>query len=103
MFVFLFSGCPGAKHPLQLRRADAVETAGTIRPLAIAKITTAVGECIGSNWMPDRIGQTRAGFHHHDPAAGPIDVEAKLIRAHPETGVAGLDPRPPGRRGPAAK
>src|SRR5205085_2538183 len=42
-------------------------------------------------------------FHHHDPAAGPGDVESKLIRLHAEARIAGLHLRQPQRGRTTAK
>src|ERR1039458_7780834 len=62
------------------RRAEAVVTAGIIRPLRIAEIGRAAGERVGLHRLPDRIGKIRAGFHHDGLSTGPLDVETELIR-----------------------
>jgi len=38
------------------------------------------------HWLPDRISQICAGFHHHRLPVGPIDVEAEWIRHRRDTG-----------------
>src|SRR5437763_17114055 len=75
---------------MRLWRAEPVETGGIIRPLRVAEIGRAAGERVGGHRRPDGMAQVRAGFHHHDPAAGPGDVESKLIRLHAEARIAGL-------------
>ena len=77
------------------RRAETVEAGGIIRPLAIAETGGAAGEGVGAHRRPLGIGQVRAGFHHNDHAAGPGDVESKLIRPHAETAIADLHLRGP--------
>src|SRR2546430_871592 len=72
------------------RRAEAVETAGIIRPLGIAEIRRASGEAVCSDRNPDGSGQIRGSFHDNGHAAGPIDVESELICPDPEAGIARL-------------
>ena len=74
-----------------LRRADAIETGGIIRPLRIAEITRVAGGSVGCYRRPDGIGQVRTGFNHHQLTAGPVDVEAKSVRLHTEVAVAKLN------------
>jgi len=88
---------------LALRRAEAVETSGIIRPLGIAEIGRTAREGVGSHRSPGGIGQVRAGFHHEDPIAGPSNVEPKPIRPHAKAGIAGFDHRLPKRGRTTAK
>ena len=68
---------------------------GIIRPLGIAEIGRAAGEGVRAHRRPDGIGQIRAGFHHDDHVAGPVDGEPKPIRQHAKAGTAGLHLRVP--------
>ena len=61
-----------------------------IRPLRIAEVGRAIGERVRSHRSPEGLGQVRADFHYDNPAAGPTDVESKLIRPHSEAAIAGL-------------
>ena len=79
------------------RRAEAVETSGSIRPMRIAEVGGAAGEGVGAHGRPDGSGQVRGCINHDDPAVGPGDVESKLIQLHAEAGIAGLHLRPPQR------
>ena len=81
----------------RLRRAEAIETTGIIRPLRIAEIGGTARERVGCHRRPDGIAQIRAGFHHERLASGPVDVESELIRLHAKAGVAGLHLRQPQR------
>ncbi len=67
--------------PDLLRRAEAVEPVGIIRPLRIAEIGRVGRKRVGLNRLPIGIGQIRAGFHHYRLPAGPIDVETEFMRA----------------------
>ncbi len=81
-----------------LRRAEAVETGGIIRPLGIAEIGRAATQGVGPHRSPRGIGQVRGGFHHDDLIVGPGDDEPKPIRPHAEAGIAGLHQRLPQHR-----
>src|SRR5208282_575802 len=77
--------CSSGRESAQiLRRAEAVETTGIIRPLGIAEIGRAAGESVGSHRRPGGIDQIRAGLHHNDQVAGPGDGEPELIRLYAE-------------------
>jgi len=63
---------------LMLKRADAVETTGEIRPLRVTEIGFAVRKNFGLHRLP--IQQVRAAFHHDDQVRGAGDVESEFIR-----------------------
>ena len=68
-------------------RTEPVETCRIIRPLRIAEIRRAAGESDGLNWLPCRVVQIRAGFHHNNKIASSVDVEPKLIVLHTEASI----------------
>lgn len=69
-----------APHSVILRlRTDAIETPDDVSPLGIAEIGEPGGEGIGLQRNPCGIGQICTAVHHHDPAAGPVDIEAKPV------------------------
>ena len=67
---------------MRLRRTEAVETGGIIRPLWIAEMGRTAGQRVGCQHRPDRIYQIRAGFNYDDQIVGPGDREPELIRLH---------------------
>jgi hypothetical protein len=69
-----------------LWRAKTVITTGIIRPLRIAKIGRAAGECVGLNRLPNGIGKIRAGFHHDGDVSCPRDDEAESVCLHAKAG-----------------
>ena len=79
------------------RRTKAVESAMVIRPLGITEVGSATVERVGGHRLPHGIGKVRAGINHHCLAAGPCEIEAKLIVPHAEAAVAGLHPWQPER------
>src|ERR1039458_1173135 len=80
-----------------LRRAETVKTAGIVRPLRIAEIKRTTDEGVCSNRSPSGVSQISAGFHYHRLPAGPVDIEAELIRLHAKAGISGLRLRQPER------
>lgn len=55
-----------------------------IRPIRIAEVGQIGDERVGLQRRPHGIGQVRASLHHYRRAAGPGDVESKLICPHAE-------------------
>ena len=63
----------------RLRRTEAVEAAGKIRPLWVAEINRAVRETHGVQRNPSAT-HIRACFNHNGNVRRPNDVETKAVR-----------------------
>jgi hypothetical protein len=74
-----------------LWRAYAVIAANVVRLQRFAEIERTVADGVGCQWRPDRACQIGASFHHYHLAAGPVDVEPKLIAPHAKAAITGLD------------
>src|ERR1019366_5901676 len=75
--------------------ADAVEPSGIINPRRIAEIERVAGEGVGLQRKPDGISEVRASLDHYDHAAGPGNIESKLIGPHTKVAITGLHLRLP--------
>jgi subtilisin family serine protease len=81
---FFFVFCAFLRgHPFS-RRAQAINAAGIIRPLWIAKIGRAARQSVGSHRSPIRRFQVRAALHHNDHASRTGDGEAESPSADSE-------------------
>ena len=79
--------------PRALRRTEAVETAGIVRPPGIAEIERATGERVGLQRKPGGIGQVRAGLHHNNHVCSADDGEPELVRPRIKVAVIKKDNR----------
>ncbi len=69
------------------RPTDPIETNGTVRPLGVTKVKSAIAESVGCHWKPTAINQVSARLHDDIGVRGPGNEKLKSVCMNAKTGA----------------